>query len=209
MQIVHHPDVTTIMTCSAGSQPEALCAVVTSHLSMCPECMRELSLLEEIGVSLFECSVADATVAESKPPSIADGIDQIREMPPYPTKGDVPWPLIPVLGGHHLDSIEWTEIRSGISTYPIELSPDATGDLRLLRLEPGARLPEHGHLGEELTLVLRGSCSDEGGAYVVGDMADLDDETRHSVVAGDQGCILLIASEMKPPFLSELEQVGS
>jgi putative transcriptional regulator len=189
MPIVRHPDVSTIMTCSAGSQPEALCAVVTSHLSMCPECMRELSLLEEIGVSLFECSA---------------GVDAQA----WPAEGDVPWPLIAVLG-HDLDAIEWTEIQPGIATHSIELSEHAKGDLRLLRLDPGKRLPSHGHHGEELSLVLRGSYSDESGSFGVGDMSDLDDDTRHSVLAGPEGCIILIASEKKPEFLSELAQASA
>lgn len=202
MRIAHHPDVTTIMTCSAGSQPEALCAVVTSHLSVCPECMRELSLLEEIGVGLLECSPDDQEVAASKVPSPVDVLDQIRDASPLSADCDVPWPLRPILG-HVLDAIQWTEIQPGIATLSIALSPEAKGDLRLLRLAPGKRLPEHGHVGEELTLVLRGSYSDESGSFGVGDVADLDDDNHHSVLAGPDGCIILIASETKPAFLAE------
>ncbi len=205
MPIVRHPDVSTIMTCSAGSQPEALCAVVTSHLSMCPACMRELSLLEEIGVSLFECSACEPDVTAAGVPSASTVFEQGRDARAASTKGDVPWPLIAVLGDD-LDAIEWTEIRPGIATHPIELSEHAKGDLRLLRLDPGKRLPSHGHQGEELSLVLRGSYSDESGSFGVGDMSDLDDHTRHSVLAGPEGCIVLIASEKTPEFLSELAQ---
>jgi putative transcriptional regulator len=205
MPIVRHPDVSTIMTCSAGSQPEALCAVVTSHLSMCPECMRELSLLEEIGVSLFECSAGEPDLTAAGVPSASTVFEQGRDARAASTKVDVPWPLIAVLGDD-LDAIEWTEIRPGIAIHPIELSEHAKGDLRLLRLDPGKRLPSHGHQGEELSLVLRGSYSDETGSFGVGDMSDLDDDTRHSVLAGPEGCIVLIASEKTPEFLSELAQ---
>ncbi len=208
MPIVRHPDVSSIMTCSAGSQPEALCAVVTSHLSMCPECMRELSLLEEIGVSLFECSAGEPDVTAAGVPSASAVFEQGLDAQAWPAEGDVPWPLIAVLG-HDLDAIEWTEIQPGIATHPIELSEHAKGDLRLLRLDPGKRLPSHGHHGEELSLVLRGSYSDESGSFGVGDMSDLDEDTRHSVLAGPEGCIILIACEKKPEFLSELAQASA
>ena len=203
MAIVHHPDVTTVMTCSAGSQPEALCAVVTSHLSMCPDCMRELSLLEEIGVGLFECATGDEKVAMGSLPGTAEALDQVHDPTAERTKGDVPWPLVSVLG-HSLDALKWIEMRPGISTVEITLSTNARGDLRLLNLEPGAGLSEHGHSGEELSLVLRGSCRDDFGMFGVGDVSDLDDDHRHSVVAGPQGCIILIASETHPAFLAEL-----
>ena len=113
-----------------------------------------------------------------------------------------------VLGGD-LDAIEWTEIQPGIATHSIELSEHAKGDLRLLRLDPGKRLPSHGHHGEELSLVLHGSYSDESGSFGVGDMSDLDDDTLHSVLAGPEGCIILIACEKKPEFLSELAQASA
>ena len=205
MRIVHHPDVTTVMTCSAGSQPEALCAVVTSHLSMCPECMHELSLLEEIGVCLFECSSSDQKMAAGEMPSAAEVLEQTREATAELRNGDVPWPLIPFVG-HSLDAISWHDISPGISTFAIPISPNAQGDLRLLRLAPGKQLPEHGHLGEELTLVLRGAYSDESGSFNVGDISDFDDDNRHSVVAGPDGCIILIASETRPAFLMQLAQ---
>ena len=202
MAIVHHPDVTTVMTCSAGSQPEALCAVVTSHLSMCPDCMREHSLLEEIGVGLFECSPSDEKEEMGSLPGTAEVLNQVRDPAVEPTEGDVPWPLISILG-HSLNALEWIEIRPGISTVEMTLSTNARGDLRLLNLAPGAELPEHGHSGEELSLVLRGSCRDDFGRFGVGDVSDLDDDHRHSVVAGPQGCIILIASETHPAFLAE------
>ena len=206
MPIVHHPDLTTVMTCSAGSQPEALCAVVTSHLSMCPECMYELSVLEEIGVGLFECSSSNQKMAAAGVPSPSEVLEQTREFPETPAKGDVPWPLIAILG-HSLDAISWHEIHPVISTFEIALSPNAKGDLRLLRLAPGTQLPEHGHVGEELTLILRGSYSDETGTFGGGDMSDLDDDNRHAVVAGPDGCIILVGSETEPAYLTVLEEI--
>lgn len=105
--------------------------------------------------------------------------------------------------GRNLDELAWTQLWSGVDTFDIELSPDAKGDLRLIRLAPGAALPEHGHQGEELTLVLRGAFNDAFGSFSAGDFADLDDSHRHVVAAAEDGeCIILVASETEPAFLT-------
>ena len=62
-------------------------------------------------------------------------------------------------------------------------------------------MPEHGHGGAELTLVLRGSFHDEMGRYLRGDVAELDETVAHQPVTDAGGdCICLVASE-KPERL--------
>ena len=68
--------------------------------------------------------------------------------------------------------------------------------LALLKVAPGRNVPEHGHGGAEITLVLRGSFRDGTGRYHRGDVADLDETVAHQPIAeaGDD-CICLVASE--------------
>ena len=64
-------------------------------------------------------------------------------------------------------------------------------------------MPEHGHGGEELTVMLRGSYSDHTGRYIVGDVADLDEDIEHQpVVDSDEDCICLVATEAPTRFKS-------
>ena len=103
--------------------------------------------------------------------------------------------------GASLDLVPWRMIGPGLWHYPIPLSKGASGDLRLFKVAPGKKLPDHGHRGEELTLLLRGSYHDELGTFEEGDIADLDDEVEHQPVADEiSGCICLIASERKARF---------
>ena len=67
----------------------------------------------------------------------------------------------------------------GITALPLT----GAGKLRLLKVAPGHGIPEHGHGGAELTLVLRGSFHDETGRYARGDVADLDETVEHQPVA--------------------------
>lgn len=202
MTISHHPDVATLVTCSAGAQPEVLCAVVASHISLCPDCHAEFTRMDAIGTTLFADLAPQPLDAAVEPPDCAPTAAEIRTEAAHAVARDseIPATLVPVLGAD-LDSLDWQPLRPGVDHHVIRLSSAATGDLRLVRLAPGAALAEHGHLGEELTLVLRGAYRDGEAVFRTGDFSDLDDETRHQPAATADGeCILLIASEEPPEF---------
>jgi putative transcriptional regulator len=82
------------------------------------------------------------------------------------------------------------------------------GNLRMLRIAPGKKLPRHGHTGTELTLVLAGSYSDELGRFARGDAAETDDDIVHEPLSGrDEDCICLIATEGPLKFESLVARV--
>ena len=202
MTISNHPDIATLMTCSAGSTPEALCAVVTSHLSMCPVCLEELRSMETIGVALFEelepikidAGAVELGATATDDPAGRDAAD---------VGGNVPSPLVEVIGSN-LDALAWQQLAPGIWNFTVPITRQETGDLRLIKLEPGHKIPEHRHQGEELILVLRGSYRDGTSTHSTGDFTELDDENKHSMIAEKAGCILLIGNESMPGFISWL-----
>ena len=203
MPIKHHPDIANLMSCAAGSQPEALAAVMAAHIAMCPECAAEVSKLEAIGVALFE-GLSPAPVQRSAPVvrARAGEANHGTTMPEPGPRGDVPAPLVGHIG-HRLDDIAWKRLGPGIWHYPLSLSKGAEGDLRLLKVAPGKAVPEHGHGGAELTLLLKGSYHDAIGEFQTGDVADLDADVEHQPIAGEtEGCICLVASERKARFKS-------
>ena len=85
--------------------------------------------------------------------------------------------------------------------HNIKLSGRKNGTLRLIKVAPGTALPEHGHSGSELTLILRGALRDETGTYGVGDMTDLSGDRKHSPAADPElGCICLAAMDGSMKF---------
>ncbi len=71
-----------------------------------------------------------------------------------------------------------------------------TGSARLLYIPPGQGVPDHGHNGLELTLVLQGSFTDETGSFGTGDLEIADQTLDHTPVAGpDAPCICLAATD--------------
>lgn len=203
MAISSHPDIATLMTCSAGSTPEALCAVVTSHLSMCPTCLDELRSMESIGVAFFE--ELEPFDLNATPPELnASGTDDLVGGGNTPrTEGDVPSPLVEVIG-RNLDALSWQQLAPGIWNFTVPTISQSKGDLRLIKLEFGRKIPVHSHPGEELVLVLRGSYRSGTDIYSTGDFAELDDEDKDTMIAEQNGCILLIGNELMPAFISQL-----
>jgi putative transcriptional regulator len=209
--ISHHIDDATLMSYAAGSLPEALGAVVATHLSMCAHCRETLADMELIGsamMSRLQGTPLSIGLPRTPPPVVRRERDEGADiLAAVEACGDVPQPLSRLIGSD-MGGIRWKRLGLGLWHCPLTLSDSATGDLRLIRVAPGQMMPEHGHGGSELTLVLAGSYTDEIGRFSVGDIADLDDEVEHSPVSDrDTGCICLIASEEKARFKGVLARL--
>lgn len=214
-KIIHHPDSATLMAYAAATLPEALAAVVASHVSMCAQCRAEVVDMELIGAALFHDipAVSDTeTVSHARMSLPQDGyssgvatLERPAVTAPAARSIDaLPAPIAAVYG-LSLDTIPWRRLAPGIWHYRLALREPGAGDLRLLKVAPGRALPDHGHGGSELTLVLKGSYSDVTGAYHHGDVQDVDESVEHQPIVGDDGyCICLIASERPAQFKSRL-----
>jgi putative transcriptional regulator len=204
MKTTRHPGADSLMSCSAGSMPEAFAAVMATHMTMCPDCQHDLSIMESIGTALFE-QLSGTAIAHPAPVAAIRSLEADVEPAPESraaASGDMPATLVAAVGPS-LDTVPWKRLSIGVWQHRIPLSKGATGNLRLIKVAPGQALPEHSHRGSELTLVLRGSYTDTTGRYAVGDVADLDDSVVHSPVADAvEGCICLIATQGRMKFKS-------
>ncbi len=189
MNIQHHPDISTLMSYAAGSLGEALSAVVIAHIVRCPQCRADVRRLQTLGGAVL-------ATTEGVPVGPPAGLPAERAARP----GRLPDPLGLVLAGG-LSTFRWRWLGPGVRHHRLPLSAGARGDLRLLKISAGRRMPDHGHGGSELTLVLEGSYSDETGRFGAGDVEDLDGTTEHQPLADrETGCICLIASERPARF---------
>ncbi|MGL4440739.1 MAG: cupin domain-containing protein, partial [Bosea sp. (in: a-proteobacteria)] len=115
----------------------------------------------------------------------------------------VPGPLARLLPVANLNELPWKKKAPGVAVYDVKLSPSAKGQVKLLRIGQGRSVPEHGHGGEEVTLILSGAYSDHMGRFGRGDVADLDEDIEHKPVAeGGEDCICLVAIERPTRFKS-------
>lgn len=203
MAITHHADDSTLMSYAAGTLPEALSAVVATHVAMCPRCRKEVRAMESIGVAFMGSLPAAAMTGTmpKAPVALANRTDEgDHVLAAIERSGDIKGPLSRVVGSD-ISSIQWKRLGIGVWHRPIDLSEGAKGDLRMIKVAPGQAIPEHGHGGSELTLILAGSYSDKLGRFGAGDIADLDGDVEHKPVADKaEGCICLIASQQKVRF---------
>ena len=207
MNISHHPDDSTLMSYVAGSLAEPLSAVVCAHLAMCPYCVGEVRRMERIGAALMD-TLEPASLSRPVPQLALRAMEAdvaARHQEPA-AEGDIPVPLRRMLGAR-IDDIHWKRLGPGVWHVPLTTQRGG-GDLRLLRVGLGRAMPEHGHGGTELTLILRGSYRDEFGIYYPGDVADLDSDAEHRPVADEKlGCICIIASERRAHFKSLVARI--
>ena len=162
MTITHHLDEATLMSFAAGSLPAALAAVAAAHTAMCARCRREVAMLEGVGEALVS-ELAPAPLERADLPTMLPAAaHQARHRKQDEGDGDVPWPVARLVAGG-LDAVRWRWLGPGVWDRPLPLA--GAGKLRLLKVAPGRNVPEHGHGGAELTLVLRGSFHDETGRY--------------------------------------------
>ena len=80
---------------------------------------------------------------------------------------------------------------------------------RLLSIPAGSALPEHGHHGLELTLVLKGAFRDGDKVYRRGDLAVADGDIEHTPIAEPgEDCICLVVQDAPLRFNSLLPRVA-
>jgi putative transcriptional regulator len=197
MTIRHHLDEATLMSFAAGALPAALAAAAAAHIAMCARCRREVAMLESVGEALV-AELAPAALARPEAPDPGGVAATARVRRSGVGDGEIPWPISQLVGGG-LDSVKWRWLGPGVWHQPLPIS--GAGKLRLVKAAPRRAIPEHGHGGAELTLVLRGALRDVTGRYSRGDVADLDETIEHKPIAEPgAACICLVASERPEEF---------
>jgi putative transcriptional regulator len=205
LSIDHHLDDATILAYAAGTLDEAFNVVVASHIAWCKTC-REASqqaalIGGEVLGSLEDTAVSD--LCRTKTLSMLDRATVHRFPKRTETRGEVPGPLHNLLGGKSLAELQWKTKAPGLATYDLPLSAASHGKLFLMRIGAGKAMPEHGHGGEEITLILSGAYNDRFGRFAPGDVADVDEEIEHQpIVERNSVCICLVATEAPTRFKS-------
>lgn len=202
----HHPTEEYLVHYAAGALPQGQAILVASHLTYCPACRSSVREAEALGGSLLEGGdVAPAALPNSFPfdaPAAAPALQGA------PAGSDIPAPLRPYVGPA-LSQIRWRTFWPGMQTLRIRCEGDAA-DISLLRLQPGKGMPIHTHGGDELTLVLQGSYTDETGRYCAGDVAMGDHALSHRPVADDGApCVCFTVIEAPLKFASPLARLAS
>ena len=214
MTINHHPDDELLVRYASGELAEAWSLLVATHIALCPDCRGKVHAAETIG---------GAFVEDAEPVAMSEGaLDEVllradraagnpvptMEQPrPAGAKPVLPEPLRSYAGGD-LPGLRWKRLGRGAYQIPL-VNEGRAPTARLLRIPAGRPVPEHGHNGLELTMVLQGSFVDDGVRFAAGDVETADTDLEHQPVAEPgQDCICLAVTDAPLRFRGALARIA-
>lgn len=203
--INHHPSTELLLSHAAGNLSAGFSLVVASHASMCSDCQRRIAHAESIGGALFY-SMDPVEVSETALRDVLERIDA-GDFPDgdedhivLHARSEAPEPLRALVPGA-FDDLPWRTLAPGMKHIRLPLEDDSTSKVRLIRLAPGVATPAHSHKGHELTMVLKGTFSDEIGRFGPGDLQETDHSVSHQPIADTgEDCICLIVTDAPLKF---------
>ncbi|MDW4500108.1 ChrR family anti-sigma-E factor [Sulfitobacter sp. D35] len=208
--IKHHLSDALLMAYSAGNLPEAFDLAVATHISLCDECRAKAESFDAVGGALLEEADASAESlgAVSLDATFAriDAQPQDRVAPRRNPNGVFPAPLHDYVGGD-LEAVRWRSVGMGVRQAILTTGDRATA--RLLYIPAGLAMPDHGHRGMELTMVLQGAFQDEDDYFARGDVEIADSDVQHTPVADvHEDCICLAVTDAPLRFTSFMPRIA-
>ena len=208
MTIRHHLSDQLLMAYSAGQLPEAFNLVVATHVSLCDECRARLGSFDAVGGALLEEAEEIVMGEDALTRALAriEGMPQATRPKAPRMVGIFPAPLADYVGGD-LPAVRWRKVGGGVRQAILPTGKDATA--RLLYIPAGTAVPDHGHRGMELTLVLQGAFADESDRFGRGDIEIANEELEHTPVAlAGEDCICLAATDAPLRFRGLLPRLA-
>ncbi|MHA7874992.1 ChrR family anti-sigma-E factor [Roseivivax sp.] len=209
--ISHHLPDDLLMAYSAGALPEAFELAVATHLSLCPDCRAGAESYDHVGGALLE----DAEEAPLSPGALQETLAALRagparDLPERPATAPdpvLPAPLARYTGGG-LDRVAWRAAGRGVKQAILPMQ-DKRATARLLSIPAGAAMPDHGHRGTEITVVLQGAFADADGTFARGDVEVASAELDHMPVADiSEDCICLAVTDAPLRFKDLLPRLA-
>ncbi len=209
MNASHHPGDDLLVSYAAGSLDEPTSILIATHLALCPVCRAQVSKAESIGGELLneveptdvQQDALDAVLARLEE-TVDERTDDTEPTVVSDDGLNLPQPLKHYVDGS-VKTLPWRWLGPGVHYAPV--APTAKGPkVGMLRIAPGARVPMHGHSGNELTMVLAGGYTDATGNFRRGDVEAADDGLVHQPIAdAGEECVCLVVTEgdMQPTGL--------
>jgi putative transcriptional regulator len=202
VETTHHIPANLIAAYAAGTLSEAYSLVIACHVSLCDSCRADLEAYESLGGEVLERGAGTALAPDALQATMAliQATPVDRAAPPPRKPSAFPAPLQDYAGATP-EAVRWKSIGGGVRQAVLPCKGDATA--RLLYIPGGKAVPEHGHNGLELTLVLQGAFSDSVARFARGDVEIGDGDLEHQPIAeAGEACICLAATDAPLRFRS-------
>ncbi|KIN74780.1 ChrR family anti-sigma-E factor [Sulfitobacter guttiformis] len=205
--IKHHLDDATLIAYASGTLPEAFNLIAATHISLCDTCRANAHAYDAVGGVLLEESrtpMTEGSLAHALA-RLGDEVTPTLQIVQHTVTSDLPEPLRNYIGGD-LDSVKWRPVGMGVKQAILSTSKGASA--RLLSIPAGAAMPDHGHNGKELTLVLKGAFQDADEYFARGDVEVAGKDVQHIPVADiHEDCICLAVTDAPLRFEGFLPRI--
>lgn len=196
MTIQHHPSDVTLAAFAAGTLDLGQRMAIATHVGGCARCRAFVRAMEHVGGAVLDRLPPAAMTAGS----LAQVIGRLDEPAPRPIRVAPPSDLgdIPGLPDivRRCRAGDWKWIGPGVHMRPIKLPQSSPTRVFLLKAAPGTRMLQHSHTEVEMTCVLTGAFSHDGGRFGPGDFDFGDEEIDHKpLVEQGEDCICLVAMQ--------------
>ena len=185
-----------LLSYAAGSLSQGRELMVASQVAYHEELQDKVADAEAIGGALLDAaamSPVDASVLEQVLGQLDDAPARADVAGPRASQV-MPAPLADYVGTD-IERLNWRFMGPGMSNVRL-WTGENDERLWLLRAKGGVQMPEHGHNGEEWTLVLKGAFDTSMGRFAVGDMDIADASVEHQPLIDDADeCICLVLTE--------------
>ena len=198
----HHLGDDLLVSYAAGSLAEGWSLAVATHLALCAECRARLAVAEAAGGQLLETASVEPA-SDASWTAVRDRLSSTPEAAAAPRSATaiLPRPVRDYVGGD-LDAIRWQMLGKGAAQLRLKTG-DRETQVRLLKIPAGKPVPEHGHRGRELTVVLTGAFHDGETMFARGDIEDADASIQHIPTATPEAdCICLAVTDAPLRFRS-------
>lgn len=193
--VKHHPALELLEQYIEASLAPELSLAIAAHLDLCPHCQRiKMDLEAEAGAQL--ATLPEEQSAETDWQQMLDFITdqpevaaQLAKRQPFAVQIQnseilLPASLKPLLK----NKLKWLNL-GGISTA--KLAGEDQHNVSLLYIRKDSEVPQHTHLGLEITLVLKGKIYDESGCYGEGDLLINTPDHTHTPRTMSEDCLCL------------------
>ena len=203
------PDIHWLTEYAAGNLPYSQALCVSAHLSFNSKSRDIVEKLDHVGALLFsensnnfssESTNSDLSdsfkkeTLESIFSSTADDDEYNHTKCNTLSHPNVPYCLQKLIP-EGFDKLNWENVGRSMRISHLDTG-DSEREVALHRISPGAKIANHDHRGQEITVVLKGSFSDEQGLYMPGDFIVKESGEKHKpIVSKDSECICLTVSD--------------
>ena len=212
----HHPSEAWLLDFALGNLTPSFETVLNAHVGSCAECRENVRLAEMLGgeiLSGLSASHLSTSIDTAELVSMHSSSEATEHRASEPSSRALET-VAPESFEHFvktylhssINGLRWRTLGKGLQICQLSNEDDVR--LWMLKAQPGTVLPEHSHIGSELTMVLKGAyfCGSE--IFRAGDIEDADEETQHRpVVTQDSECICLAVTEGNLQFKSLLPRL--